>query len=234
MKNSIFKCFGILKSDVMSLLYHVMNNKNNNIDIQIKENGLLLDIIIQSDENNLYFYECVKEVFEKLNLYIYAETEISIEEVALELLKINKLKFSTVEILTGGNLISSLFKKNKNLCDVVIESLVLISNCSKTQRINLTNDNNPVKFCSDIAKSLLDNSEADLVISTTGNGKYGDLDEKDGIAYIAIADKMRVDVYKNKFVGNKENIIDDITHTALFYLIKKLRKNDFYLNKNKL
>ena len=239
MKNNIFKCFGISKSDIMSLLSPLVSN-NQGVYVDIKGENLLVDIILKADENNFYFYEFTKEIFEKLNQYIYAETDISIEQVAFELLKINKLKFATVESLTAGQIICLLAKNNENINDVLIEGLVTISNNSKFNRLNISqnyankNSNFGVKLCYDMANEMLKSSGADLVVATAGTSDCGLLNQSDGIVYIAIGDANRIDVFKNKFDGSKNQIIETSTYAALFYLIKKLRKNDFYLNENEL
>ena len=88
MKNNLFRCFGISKSDVMSLLSPLLSD-NHGVLVEFKEDrGLLVDISLKSAENNTYFYEFTREIFEKLNQFIYSENEMSLQQTAFELLKI--------------------------------------------------------------------------------------------------------------------------------------------------
>ena len=68
----------------------------------------------------------------------------------------------------------------------------------------------------------------DIAVATTGYAG----EESNGESYIAIGDKNAIHVYKNIFCMQRENAIDNICKAANFYLIKKLRSNDFYFDKN--
>ena len=67
----------------------------------------------------------------------------------------------------------------------------------------------------------------DIAVATTGYA--GD---NTGENYIAIGDKNAVHVYKNIFCMSRENAIDNLCKAGNFYLIKKLRSNDFYFDKS--
>lgn len=226
MKNNIYKCFGISKSDAMSLLSSLVSQENG-VDISFSGEGLLCDIEISANDNNIYFYDYTREIFEKLSQFIYAETNISLEETVFELLKLRKMKISTVENLTGGEIISNLFKKNENAKDIIEEGLILCSTSSKTNRLglNFENSNIGVQETYEMAQNLLSSTKADIVISSSG---YLDSSNQNyGTVFLAIGNHERIDVYKNKFSGTRKEIIETASQASLFYLIKKLRKNDF-------
>ena len=67
-------------------------------------------------------------------------------------------------------------------------------------------------------------TNSDIVVTATGDNI--------GNCYIAVGDKNEIHVYKNKFVGTYNEIIDYITTASYFYLIKKLKKNDFHFEKS--
>lgn len=225
MKDNIFKCFGISKDEIKTILSPFLQN-NKGVFISIEGKNLLTDIILQADDNNTFFYEISREIFERFNKYIYAESNISLEETVFELLKMFKLKLATAESVTGGAIISSLIKSNVGASCVFSESYVVYSNESK---INLGVEPNILDRYSSIsvetvhalAKQLLKKSSADIVITTTGRAENGE------ITFIAIGDRKKIDIYKNNFFGNREDIIDTITQASLFYLVKKIRRNDF-------
>lgn len=270
MKDNVFKCFGISKSDVKSLLSPLMQD-NKGVLISIDGQQLLIDVTIQADDNNVHFYDISREIFEKLNKYIYAESEISLEETAFELLKLHKLTLAVGESVTGGDLISSLIKKNPGASEIIVEGVVVYSNDAKMRRLGVSQQvlnshtSVSVQTTHDMAKGLLKTTPADIVIATTGyagsitstsssyintsdtnssnvsksalslpktNGLSSNQDI--GLVYIAIGDRGRIDVFKNKFYGTREEIIETTSASALFYLIKKLRKNDFVLDRNKV
>jgi len=83
-----------------------------------------------------------------------------------------------------------------------------------------------------MAKGLLENCPADIVVSTTGYASSSSPREDGGLVFIGVGDRKRIDIYKNRFSGTREEIIETASNAALFYLIKKLRKNDFFLEKN--
>ena len=94
MKNNIYKCFGISKSDAMSLLSSLLEQQNG-VDINISGEGLLCDIEISANDSNIYFYDYTREIFEKFSQFVYAETDLSLEETVFELLKLKKYKIAT-------------------------------------------------------------------------------------------------------------------------------------------
>ena len=53
-----------------------------------------------------------------------------------------------------------------------------------------------------------------------------------GLCYIAVGDKREIHVYKNMFKGNSNEIIESVTMASYFYIIKKLKKNDFHFEKS--
>ena len=60
----------------MSLLSSLIADSHGTL-VEFSGNGLLVDVSLKAGENNVYFYEFTREIFEKLNPYIYAESDIS-------------------------------------------------------------------------------------------------------------------------------------------------------------
>lgn len=239
MKESIFKCFGISKNDVTTALQTVVQNPNG-VSYSISGTGLLVDISLKADDNNMYIYEWTHEIFEKLSPFIYAETDLSLEQAAFELLKLNKLTISTAESITGGQIVSSLIKKNVGASSVVLEGLATYSNDAKMGRLGVSkrtldlHTSVSLQTTHEMAQRLLETSNCDIAIATTGYASSTKLTEDAGLVYIAIGTRKAIDVYKNKFVGTREEVIETASNAALFYLIKKLRKNDFHFSENEV
>lgn len=236
MKNSIFKCFGITKSEATSILADIFANSEG-VLITLYEDGPIVTIKIDADEENVRLLDKTAEIFQRLNNYIYAEEDISIYEAVFQLLKINNLTLATAESITAGNVAASFVKYNAGASKILIEGNVVYSNDAKMRMLGVpastldTYSAVSVETTYDMTKGCLKNSGADIVISTTGYAG-GSENDNNGLVYIAIGDKKKIDVYKNRFEGNREEVIEIATMAAFFYLIKKLRKNDFFLEKN--
>lgn len=237
MKDNIFRCFGVTKNEVKTLLAPFIQD-NQGVYISIEGEQLLVDIILQADDKNSFFYEVSHEVYEKFNKFIYSESNISLEETTFELLKINNLKLAVAESITGGEIISSLIKKNQGASNVIIEGLVVYSNDAKMQRLEVSKEildrytSVSLETTYEMAKGLLKNTSADVVISTTGYASSKSQKEEAGLVFIGIGNKKRIDIFKNKFSGTRQEIIETASKATLFYLIKKLRQNDFFLDKD--
>lgn len=241
MKDNIFKCFGVSKNEVKTILSPFLQD-NKGVFISIEGEQLLVDIILQAEDNNSFFYEVSRKIYEEFSNFIYAESNISLEQTAFELLKLHNLKIAIAESVTGGEIVSSLIKKNVGASSVIIEGNVVYSNDAKIRRLGVNRQildrytSVSLETTYEMAKCLVDSTDADIVLSTTGYATSTSTSSKEeaGLVFIGLGDRKRIDIFKNKFGGNREEIIETAAKAALFYLIKKLRKNDFFLNQNKV
>ena len=71
----------------------------------------------------------------------------------------------------------------------------------------------------ELANAMLETKTGDLVLFVLG-------DKNSDICYMAIGDFDGIHVYKNKINIKNLNLIGNLSKTALFYLIKKLKQND--------
>jgi nicotinamide-nucleotide amidase len=124
MKDNIFKCFGISKDEVRNILSPFLKD-NKGVFISIDGKQLLVDILLQAEDSNTFFYELSHEIYERFSKYVYAEADISLEQTAFELLKLNGIKLATAESITGGNLIGSLIKYNPGASDFILKGCCL-------------------------------------------------------------------------------------------------------------
>ena len=138
-------------------------------------------------------------------------------------------KIAVAESVTGGNIASSLIKYNSGASKVISRSFVTYSDEAKHSILNVNPQTLKEKSAvsSEVAyqmvQGLIDITDADFTLATTG---YSD-GENAGLCYIAVGDRETIHVYKNVFSGNREKVIENITKSALFYLIKKIRSKDF-------
>ena len=71
----------------------------------------------------------------------------------------------------------------------------------------------------ELSNSLLEHSTADIVVFTLG-------DKNHDICYMCIGDIDGIHVYKNKINIKDDNMVINLTKTAIFYLIRKLKQNN--------
>lgn len=235
MINNIFKCFGITKNEVKSIIADIFANSEG-VLITLIENGPELTIKLESD-NNLKVLEKSSEIYRRIGNYIYAEEDISIYEAAFSLLKLNNLTLATAESITAGNIAASFVKNNEGASQILLEGDVVYTNDAKKRMLNITDEmlekhtDVSAETTYSLAYNLLEKTKASIVIATTGYASGMD-ETQNGLNFIAIGDKTKIDIFKNKFNGNRNDVIETVTMAAFFYLIKKLRQNNFYFEKN--
>ena len=147
---------------------------------------------------------------------IYAEYDVSLQTVLVDILKMGKLKISVAESFTGGNLASRIVSV-PGASKVFYEGIVAYSEEA----------NKPVssQVAGEMAEGLLRERKSDFVVATTGLA--GPQSDKSGfpvgLCYIAVGSAQGVTVYKYKFDGNREEITEKGVQTALFLAIKGVK-----------
>lgn len=229
-KTYVFKTFGLSKQELNSILKEQIKNKNK---IQIICNEKLLDAEILINCPASLKQEIVENfislVFNKINHYLYAETDTTMYERAYDLLSINNLTLSIAEDITAGNFSSKFFKSNEKASDILIESYITPTVSSKTKVLGVDKDVLGEKpdyeeVAYEMALGALENSGSDFVISTTG-------DIQNGKCYIGIGNTQGIHVFNEEISGDLSQKIEKITSYTFFHLIKKLKQNDFHLPK---
>ena len=142
------------------------------------------------------------------------------------------------ESITGGEIVSSIIKANFGASEVIVEGDVVYSNDAKMRRLGVsqktldTFTSVSLETAYDMAKGLLNTTPANIVIVTTGYASATSKQDDAGLVFIGVGDRKKIDIFKNKFSGTRKEIIETTAKAALFYLVKKLRKNDFVLDAN--
>ena len=175
--------------------------------------------------------EVIRFIVSTFNDEIYATYDVSLSERLFDALKLKKLKLSTAESFTAGNIVSSIIKYS-GASDIVDEGIVCYSNDSKKDRLKVKSDslerNGAVSsvVAYEMALGLLTNGRCDLAIATTGiAGPNSDNTSKPvGLCYIAIGMKDGIHTYKYNFKGSREEVTKLATNTATYLAIKKIKK----------
>ena len=231
-KTYILRTFGIKLSDLRHLLRDEIRNKYS-IEIICSERMLRGEIIIKikggtrSDAQK----NIVSKVYTKLLPYFYSERDESLEEFIYTLLSIRKLKLSFAEDFTAGALTSSLYNNLENASEIISESIVATDDNSKIKLLGVEKsifkksviDYSELAY--QMALGILENSGADIVVSSCG-------DVKKGIVTFAVGNSEGIHVFNEKVSGSTQEKIDLATGMIFFHLIKKIKQDDFHIGKS--
>lgn len=222
----VIKCFGILEKDIKNLIADEYNNPD--IKITIISDDLDSTIYIRYNQSSDFnkIQNTIANIITKLNKYIYSLEDESIYQMAVNLLKIQHKRVAIAETLTLGNITKEL---------ALVDSSVINSNFTFTKfndivnfididyKIISENGKYSVNTIYECSNSLLVSQSADIVLFV-----LGDLKESENTCFMAVGDTDGIHVYKNKINIKNEKLIDNLSKTAVFYLIKKLKQNDLH------
>lgn len=235
-KTLTLKTFGVSVSDLSLLLQEDIKNKNR-VSVSFFEKSPMVDVVLKAKEENEFLESTAQSIFSKISKFVYAEEDISLQEACFNLLKQSKQTIAIAESITCGQVASSLIKSNLGASSVVMEGIVAYTNQAKIDLLGVS-ESSLQEFTAvssevayEMAAGFLERSGSDLVVATTGYANHEN-PALHGLCYIAIGNKNAIHIFKNKFSGTREENIDSATACALFFLIKKLRKNDFHFEKS--
>ena len=219
----VIKCFGVLEKDIRAIIsqYFSINDIKINIVGDDLDNTIYIRYSNNIDKKELQ--ECIAGIISKLKKFIYALEDISIYQMAIDLLMLQKKHLCLAETVTYGNITKELSLINSD----VINSSFLFVDFDKIQN-SLQIDDNIIKSYGkfsvntvyEFSNALLEKNNCYIVLFV-----LGDLANSD-ICYMSIGDIDGIHVYKNKINISNENLIQNLSKTAIFYLIKKLKQND--------
>ena len=209
-KSETFKTFGLSEELIKSVLKDKLKNKDK-VYISIFGNGLDNDIVIKAKKDNEMFNEYRQEVFNILEKYIYSVQDLSLSEHLTKSIISHKSK---IALLGDESLIKAISKINYKILRENIEFCEIIP---KEKLIEQQNKQISPELAYDIAVSGLKKSNAEIIVSSL-------VDIKNNMAttYIAIGNINKIDIYKNTFYGNEDDIYSNIANSVLFYLNKKI------------
>lgn len=221
--NETYKTFGISEDHLYSIIKEQIKNKDK-VTVSIFSRGLDNDVVIKAKKDNEKFEEYRRIIFSKLEKYIYSVNGMNIIESFERLVEKNALKISFVGDISLTKLIS---KISPSFLLKHIHSCHVLPNKESTIKFGI--DSSIIEqygqISSEVAYNLSINSldyGSDLIAVC-----LCDLNVNRGLTYIAIGNKQKIDIYKNIFNGNDEEILDNISSTILFYLAKKVESRDF-------
>ncbi len=227
---STIKTYGISENDINLILEELMRNKYK-ILITTYSQGLENSLVIRHNKDiaDTIIDDFISRIYEKLHKFIYADEEVSLSYRVYELLRLTNKTVALAEGATGGVIAEMLLAEHPQMVNYLKESIVCPTKESKMVRLNIAEEiidkysEESVEICYEMAAGLLETTGVDVVVCTTG---FLNKNSKNNIVYIGIGDVDGIHVYKNIFSGDRKSIMENISKTSLFYLIKKIKQND--------
>ena len=201
------------------------------------------DVQIEFEEVNLegkitLLKNCVdnialENVRSKINMrlceYIYADTDMQLNECLMRNLMAVGAKIAVAESVTAGMLSSAMCGVN-GASDIFYEGIVTYNSGSKVRRLHVpqtiidqyTAVSKQTTEC--MLKGVLANKEVMYGIATTGYATHND--NLEGVAYIAYGSKDKYFVEEVKYDGERNEIRAKIVNFAMFKMIKYLEENN--------
>ncbi len=169
---------------------------NPTIATYVKPNGILLRVTANAENKeaaDLIIDKYEKIIYSRLGEGIFANEDISIAKVVLNMLKEKKLTFAAAESCTGG-MISTMMTDNPGASDVFYGGFVTYSNDAKEkvlgvrketlEKCGAVSEETAIEMVNGLAKL----SGADVAVAVTGiSGPGGGSEDKPvGLTYIAV------------------------------------------------
>ena len=218
----VLKCFGITEKDLKMLIGNAYNQ--NDVEIQIINDGIDNTIYIRYDNNSSDKAQIIiSEICGNIQKFLYSTDNSSIYTTLKNLIQLQNKSISICETITSGYLNYIL---SENGLNSHIDSIKCFNNYDSIIREfeiekNIIDNYGKYSVNSvyEFSHSLLEKSTSDIVVFILG-------DKNDEYCYIAIGDIEGIHVYKNKINIKDKTTIENISKTAIFYLIKKLKQNN--------
>ena len=220
------KFFGIGESTLESKIIDIIKEQSNpTVAIYVSNMELRLRITAKAeneDKANESIIPIIKKVKDRVGEFVYAEDNISIEEVVSKMLVEKNLTIATAESCTGG-LVSSTLINYPGISSVFMEGCVTYSNEAKINRLGVSKHTLTTygavseETAREMAEGIAKNLNTNVAISTTGiaGPGGGTTDKPVGLVYIGVYINEKTTVKKYILQGNRQDIRLRATKNAL-------------------
>lgn len=186
-------------------------------------------------EGELKLQATETEIKKRLGEYLYADQDVPIEMIVLQLLAASKKTLTVAESCTGG-LLSDLVTTVPGSSESFLGGIIVYSNTLKNKLLGvpmdiLEGEGAPGAVSSEtaviLAEQLLVRTGSDFGISVTGVAGPSPSEGKPvGLVYVGLAQKhAKTEVFTLQLSGNRESIKLRAAKRALYQLWKQLKEN---------
>lgn len=226
----VFKVFGLEKEIILQSTTKIEQEVSVKFNVVGDNLDFKVEIIYDDKSTKMEYDYAQKEFINTFKDNIYAEKDIELEKILVDLLKLRKCVIATAESFTGGNIASKITSVSGS-SSVFYEGIVCYNEQSKILRLGV-DDYSIMKFkpvsdqvAGEMVCGLINTGKVDIAISTTGiaGPNSDDSGYPVGLCYIGIAYDGEVKVNKYIFSGNRQEITEKGTKTAMFLAVKLLK-----------
>ena len=233
--SEVLRVFGIGESMAEHKLQDLIDNgKNPTIAPYAKEGEVTFRITAKakSEEEAKKLIKPLKdEVLRRLGDAVYNTGEITLQDTVAKMLVDKNMTIGASESCTGG-LLSSKLIEYPGVSKVFLEGAVTYSNEAKMRTLNVKKETLEKygavshETAKEMAEGIAKRTGARIGISTTGiAGPGGGTEEKPvGLVYFGIYVDGKVETYKHIFTGNRNEVRNRASMTALNIIRKALLK----------
>ncbi|KRE56685.1 competence/damage-inducible protein A [Paenibacillus sp. Soil750] len=237
--SKMLKFAGIGESNLEHLLLDLIQSQTDpTIAPYAKEGEVTIRLTTRAHaevEGELKLKATEAEIKKRLGEYLYADQDVPIETIVLQLLAASKKTLSVAESCTGG-LLSDLITTVPGSSESFLGGIIVYSNKLKNKLLGvpmdiLEGEGAPGAVSSEtaviLAEQLLVRTGSDFGISVTGVAGPSPSEGKPvGLVYVGLAQKNeKTEVFTLQLSGNRESIKLRAAKRALYQLWKQLKEN---------
>lgn len=222
------KCFGLPESEIDNRVKHLLPDGGKSV----VEGAILVDdavirlrwrVLARSEEGAFALLEpFIDEARKILGDVVFAEGDVSLESVTVNLLREKKLRVACAESCTGG-MVAHLITQVPGASETLIESAVTYANDAKMRRLGVKKETLEKhgavseQCVREMAAGIAKESGADLCVSVSGiAGPTGGNDAKPvGTVWMALWYKGQTSAWHMRMPGEREVFKWRVARTAL-------------------
>lgn len=211
-----FRMYGQTKDQVEEKLSGISISS----EYSLYSDGLSTDLYLKKDISSEFISDDEVIINKTFGENIYAQSNMSIAEVATKMLNLSNIKIAINDSFTCGSVARELLQCGASRLSSETFSFSIDNGFVKTDTESTFRDEN--EMVNKTSFILLEKKKADISIVVAGRkvGAYYHIN-------MALGSKKSIEVYNLSIEGNQQDAITVATNSALFNLIKKLRIKDF-------
>lgn len=229
------RILGVGESHVAEMLDDILeNSKNPTVAPYAKDSEVTLRITAKAKDKmqaEKLISPVENEIKKRLGIAVYAEGDITLEDVIGKILIDNNITISTVESCTGG-LLAGKIVNYPGISAVFNEGMITYSNDAKMKRIKVRKETLEKygavssQTAAEMAEGVAKITGSDIGISTTGiAGPDGGTKEKPvGLVYVGLYIKGDLKTKELHLVGDRQRIREHSVIRALEWMRRELIK----------
>lgn len=222
--------WGIPESHLEDKIKDFFDEENIFYEFLAKDYGIVVRLQTKKSSKNLV-EKITERIYNEIGHYVIGEDNQRLQDRVVSCLKTLDYNISLGESCTGGE-ISSMLVEVPGVSDVLSEGIVCYSNDSKVERLGVSLETlkNHGAVSHETATEMLAGLKSDVAVVTTGIAGPGGGTETKPVGTVYIGVRILEDYYvkKYEFKGNRARIRKYSSMTALFELLKMLKKRVNY------